>query len=122
VRDALRDAVGDRLNDRILDKVVRNAASTWSQAGHLSGRTFKMRRRVMATPGTVAYALYLGDATGFRGLDLFATGWMAALDVDPPKARDFALAAKRLGLIDLRLSDDVFQLNVLRLDPWAGKV
>jgi hypothetical protein len=47
---------------------------------------------------------------------------MAALDVDPPKARDLALAAKQLGLVDLRMSEGIFQLNVLRLDPWAGKV
>ncbi|MDP3940574.1 MAG: hypothetical protein Q8R92_20875 [Deltaproteobacteria bacterium] len=121
VRDTLREAVGDRLNDSTLDKVVRNAASSWSQAGHLSGRTFKVRRRVHPTPATVAYALYLGVKTGFSGIDLFTSGWIASLDADPSTAREVALTAKRLGLIDLRLSDDIFQLNVDRLDPWAGK-
>ena len=33
MRDALREVVGERLNDSTLDKVVRNAASSWSQAG-----------------------------------------------------------------------------------------
>ena len=38
MRDALRSAVGDRLNDATLDKVIRNAASSWTQSGHLRGR------------------------------------------------------------------------------------
>ena len=36
ITDALSRAVGDRLSDSTLDKVVRNAASSWTQAG---GRT-----------------------------------------------------------------------------------
>ena len=46
--DALRVVVGSRLNDNVLDKVARNAASSWSQSGHLSGRMRKIRQRVSA--------------------------------------------------------------------------
>ena len=56
VKAALRGIVGDRLNDNILDKVVRNIASSWSQSGHLEGRTFKKRRLVKATPATISFA------------------------------------------------------------------
>jgi hypothetical protein len=68
--EQLRTAVGDRLSDATLDKVIRNAASSWRQAGHLSGRTFKIRRRVSATPAAAAFALYLGTALGLRGDEL----------------------------------------------------
>ena len=121
-RDALRDAVGGRLNDSVLHKVLRNAASSWTQSGHLTGRTFKVRKHVQATPAAVAYALYFGTAVGVRGPEQFTCGWMAVLDVTVPDARELALGAKRLGLIDLRLSSDVFHLNVDRLDPWTGRV
>ena len=47
--DTLREAVGPRMNDSILDKVVRNVASSWTQAGHLSGHVRKVRRRVAPT-------------------------------------------------------------------------
>lgn len=43
VRDALRAVVGERMNDAVLDKVVRNVSSSWTQTGHLQGRTFKIR-------------------------------------------------------------------------------
>ncbi len=119
-RSTLREAVGPRLNDAILDKVLRNAASSWTQSGHLEGRTFKKRQRVVATPWTVAYALYLGRAVGFRGADLFSTGWMAVLDASPSDARSMAQEAKRLGLINLSMSGDIVDIGLERLDPVAS--
>ena len=77
--EGLREKVADRLSDATLDKVIRNTASSWSQSGHLSGRTFKIRRRVQPTPRTVAFALYLGVGAGFRGEELLAVGWIKPL-------------------------------------------
>ena len=116
-RSILRAAVGPRLNDAILDKVLRNAASSWTQSGHLDGRTFKKRRRVVATPWTIAYALYLGRAVGFTGGELFSSDWMAILDASPAEAERLAGEAKRLGLIDLRISADIVDIGLERLDP-----
>jgi len=118
----LRAAVGDRLSDATLDKVIRNTASSWSQAGHLSGRTFKIRGQVRATPAAVAFALYLGTALGFRGDALLTSGWIKALDCIPSQALDLAIEAKRLGLLDLRVAGDVFDLNLDRLDPRSAGV
>lgn len=121
-RSVLRQAVGPRLNDAILDKVLRNAASSWSQSGHLVGRTFKKRRRVVATPWTVAYALYLGRAVGFRGAELFSSDWMSVLDASTAEAQSLALEAKRIGLIDLSISADIVDIGLDRLDPnpWGA--
>lgn len=118
---ALRAVIGDRMNDSILAKVVRNAASSWTQSGHLEGRTFKKRRVVEATPCTVAFGLYLGHAVGFRGAELFSSGWMAVLDCSPPKGRNLALEAKRIGLLDLRVAGNVIELNLDRLDPVPAR-
>lgn len=124
-RDALkaelRNVVEERLNDATVDKVIRNAASSWAQAGHLVGRTFKKRTLVRATPGSVAFGLYLGHAVGFRGAALFATGWVLLLDCTPTAARDLAVEAKRIGLIDPRIAGDVVDLVLDRLDPAEGR-
>lgn len=118
---ALRASVAERLNDATLAKVVRNTASSWAQSGHLVGRTFKKRRAVQATPAAAAFALYLAHAGGYRGSELLASPWMAALDCSPSDARDLALEAKRLGLIDVRTGGDVLQVCVDRLDPGVGR-
>lgn len=118
---ALRAVVGTRLNDATLDKVVRNTASSWSQAGHLEGRTFKRRREVKARAGSVAYSLFLAFRCGFRGEKLFSNGWMMLLDCPVSRARELALEAKRQGLLDLRISGDVVDINFARLDPLASE-
>ncbi len=121
IRDALRKHVGERMNDATLDKVVRNVSSSWTQSGHLKGRTFKVRQRVQAPPTAVAFALWLGNAAGFRGEELLTTGWIAALDCTPSSARGLAMEAKRVGLIDMRTASDVIEFGLDRLDPGLGR-
>lgn len=117
MRHALRAIVGERLNDATLEKVLRNAASSWSQSGHLTGRTFKIRKLVQPTAAALAYALYLANAAGFHGEGLLANGWVQTLDCSVIRARELAMEAKRMGLIDLRIGGDVVEINLTRLDP-----
>lgn len=119
LKGALQAAVGDRLNDSTLEKVCRNAASTWAQSGHLEGRTFKKRRMVEPSSTAAAFAIYLAHAAGFRGAEIFSCGWLRVLDCDPSRARELALDAKRIGLLDLRMAGDVVELNLSRLDPYT---
>ncbi len=119
VRQALSQVAGDRFNPSIRDKVLRNAASSWTQSGHLDGRTFKKRRIVEPTVHAAIFALYLAHLAGFRGADLFRSAWFAVLDCSPSRARELALDAKRLGLVDLRIAADVVDLRLDRLDPQS---
>lgn len=121
VRDALRGVVGERMNDATLDKVLRNVSSSWTQTGHLTGRTFKHRQRVQAVPTAAAFALWLGHAAGFGSEELLTTGWFAALDCTAASAHRLALEAKRMGLIDLRTAGDVVEFGLDRLDPGPGR-
>jgi hypothetical protein len=117
LKRALQEVTGSRLNESVLDKVVRNVSSSWTQSGHLEGRVFKKRRLVKATPSTIAFALYLAHAAGFRGDGLLRSGWVVVLDCEGSAARDLAFAAKRQGLLDLRMAGDVVEITFDRLDP-----
>ena len=119
IKEALRAAVGSRLNESTLEKVCRNAASTWAQSGHLEGRTFKKRRLVLPSSTVAAFAIYLAHAAGFRGAEIFSSGWLRVLDCDVSHARQLAFDAKRSGLLDLRMAGDVVELDLSRLDPYA---
>jgi hypothetical protein len=118
MRQMLRDVVGNRLNDDTLDKVARNAASSWSQAGHLSGRTFKVRRPVQPTFAAAGLALLLAYTCGARGDALLRSDWLKAIDCQPTQARALAIDAKRHGLMDLRMAADVIDVDFDRMDPW----
>lgn len=121
MRATIGRVVGERFNDATLEKAIRNTASSWAQAGHLHGRTFKVRRLVKATPATVAFALYLANAAGFHGQEILSSAWLKVLDCSTSGAMELALEAKRIGLIDLRTAGDVFELNLDRLDPEEAR-
>lgn len=109
--DALAEATGDRLNSATLDKVVRNAASSWTQSGHLRGRGRKTRQQVQATPVATAYVLLIGFASGRRGQLLFETPWCSVLDTDTRELIDLAVAAKRIGLLDFKQSGSIIDVS-----------
>lgn len=100
--DALRKAVDGRLNDDILDKVLRNAASSWTQSGHLAGRCRKKRTMVDPSPASTAFALALGYLLGVRGENLFETLFARVLDRDTNELMFLAMDAKRLGFLNLK--------------------
>lgn len=108
---ALRQHAGARLNDAILDKVVRNAAASWTQSGHLVGRTFKKRQRVTATPASVTMALFLGYLQGLRGPALFTTLWCEVLDSSPEALSALASRAAQSDLLRFRQSGDVIEIG-----------
>jgi len=116
MRAGIRALAGDRLNESTVDKVARNAASSWTQSGHLVGRALKIRRRVHPTPASITLALYLAYRIGFRGLNLFTSGWISILDCSPTAAQHLAFEAKRLGLLDIRMGGDIVEINFNRLE------
>ena len=113
--DALNRAVGSRLSESTLDKVVRNAASSWTQSGHLKGRNRKLRQRVTPTAASAAYALLLGHLTGTRGSALFETMWTQVLDAPPDELVNLATDARRLGFLDMSQSGGVVEVAFTRL-------
>lgn len=108
---ALRAHAGNRLNPGILDKVARNAASSWTQSGHLCGRTLKRRQRMRATPVAVAFALLLGYLQGLRGTALWRTSWCEALDSSPESLSALASRAAHAGLLRFRQSGEIIEIS-----------
>jgi hypothetical protein len=116
VRNAIAAIVGDRMNEAVLDKVVRNAASSWTKTGHLTGRTIKRRAQVRPSPTAFAFALWLAQKSGFAGPEIFDNGWIAVLDVEPSAARGLAERAHAAGLITFRRLGDSFELDTAPLE------
>jgi len=107
----LNDRLGPRLNPSVCHKVARNAGSSWTQSGHLSGRTSKRRAKPVATPGSACMALLLGYAMGLRGQALFTSEWARVLDTSYTELNQLVLAANRLGLLNFRQVGDVIEVQ-----------
>jgi hypothetical protein len=115
VTDALNRVVGSRLSESTLDKVVRNAASSWTQSGHLKGRGRKVRQTVTPTAATTAYALLLGYLAGVRGAALFESLWARVLDAPAGELQHLAMDARRLGFLDMSQSGGVINVAFSRI-------
>ena len=113
--DALNRGTGSRFNEAILDKIMRNAASSWTQSGHLQGRSRKIRYAVSPTPVVVTFALLLGCILGARGSVLFDTLWAKVLDTGVDEMTQLAADAKRLGYLNLKASGGVVEVSFSRL-------
>lgn len=100
--NALRSAVEERLNDNTLDKVVRNTASSWTQSGHLEGRSRKKRKLLQPTTASVSFALALGYMMGLRGRALFESLFARTLDRGESALTLLAAEARRLGFLDIK--------------------
>ncbi|HSW50628.1 MAG TPA: hypothetical protein VLH09_10660 [Bryobacteraceae bacterium] len=118
--DTLREATGGRLKEAILDKVARNAGSSWTQSGHLTGRVRKIRQRVTATVGPGTLALWLGSLEGLAGESLLGSRWVRVLDRSAGEMIDLVLRAKQLGFLHARIGGGVVEIDVSRVGGRHG--
>jgi hypothetical protein len=120
--DAVEDAFPRRFGPGVRARIGRNAASSWTQSGHLRGRVRKERVTAQATPASAAYALFLGHLCDETGNSLFRTAWAKLLDVSEGDARDLAAAASRLGWINYRSAAEMTEVTFRHLDAIDGRV
>lgn len=97
------------------EKIGRNTGASWSQTGHLVGRTDKVRATVSATPAAVAYAAFLGHLQGLRGRFVLDSIWMDFLDVPAEDRSDAIEEAARRGYLEYRAGGNVIDIGFRHL-------
>lgn len=107
----LKEGTGERFSLSTIDKIARNAASSWTQSGHLQGRAKKVRALAQATPAATAYALLLGYMSGARGELLYSTYWVRLLDAPMSRVDALAFEASRRGWLDYRRVANVVEIT-----------
>ena len=111
MKDDLAATVEDRLSPTTLDAVVRNASSSWTQSGHLRGRSRKTRQRLQPTPVATTYALLIGSAVGAGGRPLYDTPWVVVLDVFIDKFLALVLNARMFGLLEFKHAGKIMEFS-----------
>ena len=109
--EAVKEQLPSQYNVATLAKIGRNTASSWTQSGHLGGRTKKARTHATSRPAGVAYALLLGHLTDIRGDALFESLWSRLLDAPVHVLREQAATASKLGWIEYRHTGAVTDIS-----------
>lgn len=94
-----------------LARTGRNLASSFTQSGHLTGRTHKVRSRATCTPATTAYALLMGYLCEGPGERLFQTLWAQLCDAPEHVLRSHAQTAAKLGYMEYRHGGGVVDIG-----------
>jgi hypothetical protein len=90
---------------------AQRLASSWTQAGFLTGKVNKKRTRPAVTPVVVTFALALGYLCGFRGKMLLDTMWTRMLDRTPAEIADLAVEASKQGWMNYKAAGSVVEIT-----------
>jgi len=77
---AVAERYPDSYSEAVRNKIGRNAASSWTQSGHLQGHSVKTRVTAVCRPAAVAFAFMIGHLADARGQGLLRTVWGRTLD------------------------------------------
>lgn len=100
-----------RFSPKTIRSVAQSTSSTWTQAGHFTGKAKKVRSRPRVTREAVAYALFLGYLCGLRGPALFTSFWASLLDRRPEEILTLAEEASSAGLLSLKQAGPVVDVH-----------
>ena len=118
---ALETAFPTQYSELNRNKVARNAASSWTQSGHLAGRAKKTRQAIKPTAVAITMALFLGHIGGYHGAAVFSNPWCRLLDLNPDRAKAMGFEAHRAGLLNLRAVGEVVELSFPLLAGFQGQ-
>lgn len=104
-----------RFSSASLRSIAQNLNSTWTQACYLNGRVNKKRVGVSATPGIVAYALFIAHLEGSSGRELFESKYIKMLGCSSYEAITLAQEASQRGWITVNRVAEVIQVQFPRL-------
>ena len=108
---ALEAAFPNQYSEQSKNQTARHAASSWTQSGHLVGRTKKIRQRIKPTIVAVTMAFFLGHIAGYHGAAVFSNPWCGLLDLNSDRAKAMGFDARRAGLLNLRAVGEVVELS-----------
>ncbi len=100
-----------RFKPTTLKSTAQNLASSWTQAGYLSGKVNKERCRPVVTPVVTTFALLLGYLCGHRGKLLLDTVWTRFLDRKSSEITDLATEASRQGWLTFKSAGSVVEIT-----------
>lgn len=113
---AIGGAFPHRYSPASLRNLGQNIASSWTQAGLLTGARDKRRVTPSVDLAAVVYALYLGHLEGYAGPALFTARWAGMLDRDEAELRVLVEAAARNGWLEYRSSGGMTEITFRHLD------
>jgi hypothetical protein len=111
IAQSLSDRYPARFRPSTLQATAQRLASSWTQAGYLTGKVAKRRSRPTVTPQVATYALVLGYLAGLRGGMLLESSWARLLDRSPAEVTELAMEASKRGWLRFKAAGPVVEVT-----------
>lgn len=111
IEGAINESAKGSFSQTTLNTIVRNILSSWTQSGHLEGKSIKVRSHPPSSIVATTYALVLGYLSGARGELLFSTLWAKILDQPTHILMTHAQEASRRGWITYRNVGNIIDVD-----------
>lgn len=104
-----------RFSPAMKKSMAQNVNTSWTNAGHLSGKVRKVRRLPECRPETAAYAMFAGYLSGLRGQQLLQSPFGLLVAKDPSVLLAQLPLASARGLIGFKFAGGIFEFDFRRL-------
>ena len=100
--------------------LAQNIASSWKQAGYITGKVKNIRTKTNPTYQVVAFALFLSYLNGDRGDFILSSLWVKALDLIESRLRELIIEAMKLDMVQYQHSGAVTTISFEHLINKIG--
>ena len=107
----LNERYPSRFKPTTVQSTSQNLASSWTQAGYLTGKVAKRRGEPVVTPQVASYSLAIGYLTGLRGRLLLGSVWARLLDRTSSEVMELAAEASKQGWLRLKAAGAVVEIT-----------
>jgi hypothetical protein len=101
----------NRFTKNTLRSVAQNIASSWKQAGFITGKVKNIRTQPDVSYNCVAFAFIMAYLNGLRGDFIISSKWVKALCLNENQLRELAIEASKRGLIQYQFSGNVTSIT-----------
>jgi hypothetical protein len=111
IAEHIRERYPERFRAATLKSTAQNLASSWTQAGYVTGKVSKHRSRPVVTPVVASYALVLGYLLGLRGKLLLDSSWTQFLDRSTVEVTQLVIEASKQGWLRYKAVGSVVEIT-----------
>lgn len=105
----------NKFTKNTLRSVAQNIASSWKQAGFITGKVKNIRTQPTVTYKEVAFAFIMAYLSNLRGDYIISSKWVKALCLNENQMRELAIEASNRGLIHYQYSGNVTSITCTEL-------
>lgn len=101
----------NRFKENTLRSVAQNIASSWKQAGFITGKVKNIRTEPEITYRVVSFAMLLAFIDGLRGDFIFQNNYILSLCISENKIRELAVEASKRDFMQYQYAGSVTSIS-----------